>query len=301
MDAPRYLASLPERLLRSASALAGGLLREVGEAALPAAVRRTRLYRTMVEAVLRFLIEQVGEVEGAFPAEGRLAEDFLLRRTAGNGLEMIGLLTFRASPVWVLAALADLSGAGRHLIREISESLKAEGLMPADAQPSSMDQVLDALESSAGRAAEAINTPPLDVAALRAEWAAVREPLRGMPRPGIEILEGQWRDLRATALEQGRSVFELSSLLALSAVTSLPGQFVWLGKSTRAAARKASQLLSVNILDHYTRTLEEIREHGLLPWWTREFRPYLAGAARAFHPEKRTLTDRLLRRDKGRP
>jgi hypothetical protein len=55
---------LPERLLRSASALAGGLLREVGEAALPAAVRRTRLYQTMVEAVLRFLIEQVGEVEG---------------------------------------------------------------------------------------------------------------------------------------------------------------------------------------------------------------------------------------------
>jgi hypothetical protein len=209
---------------------------------------------------------------------------------------MIGLLTFRASPVWVLAAFADLSGAGRHLIREISESLKAEGLMPADAQPSTMDQVLDALEASAGRAAEAINTPPLDVAALRAEWAAVREPLRGMPRPGIEILEGQWRDLRATALEEGRSVFELSSLMALSAVTRLPGQFVWLGKSTRTAARKASQLLSVNILDHYTNTLEEIRAQGLLPWWTREFRPYLAGAAKAFHPEKRTLTERLLGR-----
>lgn len=300
MDTPRYLASLPERLVRSASALTGGLLREIGEAALPAAVRRTRLYRTMVEAVLRFLIEQVGEVEGAFPAEGRLAEDFLLRRTAGNGLEMIGLLTFRASPVWVLAAFADLTGAGRHLIREISDSLKAEGLMPAHAQPSSMDQVLDALESCAGRAAEAINTPPLDVAALRAEWASVREPLRGMPRPGIEILERQWRDLRATALEQGRSVFELSSLLALSAVTRLPGQFVWLGKSTRAAARKASQLLSVNILDHYASTLEDIRRQGLMTWWTREFRPYLAGAARAFHPEKKTLTDRLLRRGAGR-
>lgn len=296
MDAPRYLASLPERLVRSASALAGGLLREVGEAALPAAVRKTRLYRTMVEAVLRFLVEQVGEVEGAFPPEGRLAEDFLLRRTAGNGLEMIGLLTFRASPVWVLAAFADVSGAGRHLIREISESLKAEGLMPASAQPSTMNQVLDALETSAGRAAEAINTPPLDVAALRAEWAAVREPLRGMPLPGIEALEGQWRDLRATAIKEGRSVFELSSLMALSAVTRLPGQFLWLGKSTRTAARKASQLLSVNILDHYTNMLEEIRAQGLLPWWTREFRPYLAGAARAFHPEKRTLTERLLGR-----
>ena len=296
MDAPRYLLSLPERVLRSASALAGGLLREVGETALPAALRRTRLYRTMVEAVLRFLIEQVGQVEGAFPAEGRLAEDFLLRRTAGNGLEMIGLLTFRASPVWVLAAFADLSGAGRHLIREISDSLKAEGLIPANAEPSTMDQVLDALEASAGRAAEAINTPPLDVAALRAEWDAIREPLAGVPRPGIETLERQWRDLRAAALAEQRSIFELSSMLALSTVTRLPGQFLWLGRSTRAAARRASQLLSVNILDHYTCTLEEIRTQGLLPWWTREFRPYLAGAARAFHPEKHTLTDRLLGR-----
>lgn len=296
MDAAKYILSLPERVVRSVSALAGGLLREAGEAALPAAVRRTRLYRTMVEAVLRFLIEQVGEVEGTFPAEGRLAENFLLRRTAGNGLEMVGLLTFRASPVWVFAVFADVTGAGRHLIREIGESLKAEGLIPADSEPSSMDQILDALEESAGRAAEAINTPPLDVAALRAEWAAVREPLRGMPRPGIETLERQWRDLRATAVSEGRSVFELSSLMALSAVTNLPEHFVWLGRSTRAAARRASQLLSVNILDHYTRTLEEIREQGLLPWWTREFRPYLTGAARAFHPEKRTLTDRLLRR-----
>lgn len=40
-----YLISLPERVLRSTSAVAGGLLRELGDAAVPAAVRRTLLYR----------------------------------------------------------------------------------------------------------------------------------------------------------------------------------------------------------------------------------------------------------------
>ena len=108
-----YVLSLPERVVRSASALAGGLLNEIGGAALPVALRRTRLYRSMVETTLRFLIEQVGEVEGVFPPGTKLAENFLVRRTAGNGIELIGILTFRASPVWVLAALADLSGAGR--------------------------------------------------------------------------------------------------------------------------------------------------------------------------------------------
>ena len=91
-----YVLSLPERALRSMSAVSGGLLRELGDAALPLAVRRTKLYRTMVADTLRFLIEQVGEVQGTYPLEGAPGDDFVVRRTVGNGLELIGILTFRA-------------------------------------------------------------------------------------------------------------------------------------------------------------------------------------------------------------
>src|SRR3954470_414539 len=115
-----FLLSLPERGLRSATALAGGLLREVGDVAIPKTLRRSQLYRNLVDATLRFLIEQVGQVKDVYPGEEKLSEDFLVRRTAGNGIELIGILTFRASPVWVLAALADASGAGRFLLREIT-------------------------------------------------------------------------------------------------------------------------------------------------------------------------------------
>jgi hypothetical protein len=38
----KYVLSLPERVLRSAAALAGGLIREVGDVTLPAALRRTK-------------------------------------------------------------------------------------------------------------------------------------------------------------------------------------------------------------------------------------------------------------------
>src|SRR5262245_62367410 len=84
----RYLLSLPERVIRSLSALSGGLLREIGDVVLPASVRRTTLYRTMVEVALRFMIEEVGQVEGVYPAEGHLAENFLLQRTASHGIEL---------------------------------------------------------------------------------------------------------------------------------------------------------------------------------------------------------------------
>src|SRR3982751_5332183 len=89
-----YLLSLPERVVRSASALAAGLVRELSEVAIPSAIRKTYLYESLVEGTLRFLIEQVGQVEGAYPSEEALARNFLARRTAGNGLELMGILTF---------------------------------------------------------------------------------------------------------------------------------------------------------------------------------------------------------------
>src|SRR6266478_3178700 len=125
----RYLVSLPERVLRSAAALAGGLVRELGDVSLPSAVRRTKTYQMLVGIALRFMIEEVGQVEGVYPAEGELASNFMLRRTAGHGIELVGILAFRASPVWIMAALADLSGTGRHLIQEISASLKEVGFL----------------------------------------------------------------------------------------------------------------------------------------------------------------------------
>lgn len=293
-----YLLSLPERVVRSTSAVTGGLLRELGDVALPAAVRRTRLYQNLVDATLRFLIEQVGEVEGAYPPEGRLAENFAFRRAAGNGIEAIGILTFRASPVWVMAALADVSGAGRRLICEISESLKQEGLLDPDKKFESVDQILDGLERSAGRVAEAINTPPLDVEGLRQEWAAIRAEVRNIPPPNLpspQLVSRKWEELKKEAVAQNCSVFGLSSLLALSAASSLPENLRRLSRAGRIASRRTGQLFAGTLLDHYSKALGEIREAGYLAYWTRQFRPYLRAAAAQFSPARTSLTQRFLR------
>jgi hypothetical protein len=294
-----YLLSLPERVVRSASALAGGLARELGDVALPAAVRRTKLYQNLVEATLRFLIEQVGEVEGVYPTEGRLAEDFAFRRAAGNGIELAGILAFRASPVWVMAALADISGAGRHLIQEISESLQQEGLLEPGRKFETVDQILDGLEKSAGRTAEAINTPPLDIDGLRREWAAIRQQVQQIPTPNVpspQLVRRRWEELRLTAEAQNCSVFQLSSLMAFSAVSNLPANVRWLTRSARLASRRTGQLFAGALLDHYDHTLKEIRETGYLAYWTRQFRPYLRAAAEQFSPRRSSLTQRFLRR-----
>jgi hypothetical protein len=295
----QYLLSLPERVLRSASALAAGLVREIGNVTLPKGVRRTRLYQNMVETTLRFLIEQVGQVEGCYPAEGKLADNFLLQRTLGDGIDLAGLAAFHASPVWVMAALADISGAGRQLMGEITASLKDAGLLDRNTNFENVDQVLDGLERTAGQLASSIRFPPLDIPGLRKEWSALKEAVRTIPSPSLpspDVVRGQWEDLKAEAAGQRRTVLELSSLMALSTVRAMPENLIWLSRCARTASMRARKIFAEGLLDHYRITLTEIRETGYLTYGAREFRPYLRAAAQQFSSSHQSLTERLLQR-----
>jgi hypothetical protein len=292
-----YLLSLPERIIRSLGALSGGLLREIGDVVLPAAVRRTTVYRTMVEVALRFLIEEVGEVEGVYPTEGNLSDNFILKRAASHGIELLGIVAFHASPVWVLAALADVSGGGRKLIAEISDELRKEGLI--EERFETVEGLLDGLERTSDHLAVTLNLPPVDIPGLRREWEKLKEDVKSIPPknvPNLEKIEGVWERLQRSAAEQERSVFTVSSLMAVSAVAHVPGNVVWLSKAARSAARRTGRVLGEALLDHYVETLAEINKTGFLEYWRREFRPYLRAAVVQFAPAHVSLTERLLRR-----
>jgi len=294
-----YLVSLPERVIRSALGLSAGLLREVGEVVLPRAARRSQLYQSLVDSTLRWVIEQVGGAKGVYPTQQLQPEDFLLRRGAGNAIEVLGFVAFRVSPVWVLAAMADLSGLGRRLIPEIAESLKAQGLLEKDAQLESVDQLLDGLEKTSSRLAETFNTPPLDVAGLRKEWEAIRSEARNLKPsevPSRELIVRKWDELKQESARQGRSVFETSSLMAVSAVRTLPQRARILSTSALVGATHAGKLVSTAMLDHYTETLKELREVGYLTYAKRQLSPYLRACVDQFSPERRTLTQRLIDR-----
>jgi hypothetical protein len=295
----RYLVTLPERLVRSVVGLGAGLAREVSDLVLPDSVRQGQLYRNMVDSTLRFLIEQVGGAEGAYPPESKLPADFLVRRAAGNAVEVLGVVAFRASPVWVLAGLADLCGFGRHLIPQIADELKQQGLLDAGATVESMDQVLDGLEKTSARVASTINSPPLDVATLRAEWNAIRDDARTLQPsslPSPEMVTAAWERLRAEAAAQNRSVFETSSALALSAIRSVPDGVLWLSSSAVVTASRTGRVVGGALLEHYSQTLDEVRRVGYGEYVSRQLTPYVSAAVAQFSPEQTTLTERLLER-----
>lgn len=297
MTTKDYLLSFPERLVRSVLGLGAGVARELGEVALPEGLRRSQLYQNLVDATLRYVIEQVGGVEGVYSAESTLPDDFLARRTAGNAIELLGIVAFRASPVWILAALADLCGLGRHLIPEIAEALKAQGLLEKDTQFTTVDQMLDGLERTSSRLAATMNTPPLDVAGLRKEWESIREHagcLQPADLPSRDTIRTVWAQLKRESERQNLSVFETSSVMALSAARALPDGVRWLSASARVGATRTGQIFAAALLDYYRQTLSEIRRVGYVGYARRQLRPYIRACVNQFSPERSTLTQRLV-------
>jgi hypothetical protein len=298
----QFVLSLPERLVRSLGALTGGFLREAGAILLPARIRRTALYRVMVEVTLRFLIAELGRVPGVY-AKNQELEDFLLKRTASHGIELLGLLTLHVSPIWVLAALADATGAGHALIEQIAQSLKNEGLLERNASFETLDQVLNGLEKTSSHLADTLNMPPVTLAGLRREWERFKEALPSVPQanmPSLVTLESLWNKLLAASAAEHQSVFVLCSTLAVGALAELPSNVFWLSRAAQTAAKRTGQLLGETLLDHYVVALNQISQQGFIEYWRKQFRPYLRAAALQFVPANESTTEKFLR-SKRRP
>ncbi len=177
--------------------------------------------------------------------------------------------------------------------------MKQEGLLAADAKFENVDQLLEGLEQTASQVADLCNAPPLDVAGLRREWATFRTAVAKIPPrnlPSAGFLRQHWEELKAEAAAQNRAVFELSTVMAVSALARVPVTLLRLARATNRAAWRSGQTLGASVMLHYSQVLGEIHERGYAAYWAEGFRPYLRAAAGQFSPKHRSLTTRLLKK-----
>src|ERR687898_703621 len=271
-----YLASLPERTARAGAALTGGLVYEASEVVLPLAVRRAQLYQAIVGRPLRIIIELVGGVEGVYPTHEMPARELLVRKTAGNVVELSSFLAVGWSPVWLLAGASDLVGGTKAYLRTLVTELKDAGVLAPDADVASFEELLTALEETSGVLADTVDVPPLNLTSVRTSWQELQRQAADLP--DADGLEKIFSDLRLAARREDRSILEISSVVALGAV--------------HAGVR----LGSVHIFDYYRSALPTIAREGLVTFLRRVSTPYLTRARSHFDPGSSTYSERLLRR-----
>ncbi len=271
-----YLASLPERLVRAGAALLGGLLRELAELTLPPSVRRSKLYQATVERLLRITVELVGDVRGVYTAEKMPVEELAMRKAAGNVFELASVLAVGWSPLWLLAAVSDLTGGAKVYLQTLQAELKRVGALPPATDVSSFDDLLTALEGTSGVLADTVDVPPLNVADLRATWQSLAGRVAELPDAGR--LSAVFADLQAAAQREGRSLLEVSAIVGLGAV------------------RAGLQMGDTYLFQYYREAFHTIAQEGLAAYTRRVSQPYLQRAGGHFDPQAPTWTQRLLRR-----
>jgi hypothetical protein len=271
-----YLASLPERTARAGAALAGGLVYEASEVALPLAVRRSKLYQAIVGRLLRITIELVGGVEGVYPSEEMPARELLVRKTAGNAVEIASFLAVGWSPVWLLAGASDLVGGSKVYLRALVTELQDAGVLAQEEDVSSFEELLSTLEGTSGVLADTVDVPPLNVASVRTSWQELKRQTADLP--DADGLEKIFAELQSAASQEDRSIMEISSVVALGAVHA------------------GVKLGNVHVFDYYRRALRTIVEEGVLSFLRRISTPYITRAGSHYDPRSSTYSERLLRR-----
>jgi hypothetical protein len=274
-----FLASLPERVVRALAAVLGGTLHETFELALPRLVRRSRLYEATAKNLLRVTIELVGGVETRVPVENEFEPDpgkLAVRKGAGNVVELGSIAAFGFSPLWVLAAAADVAHGSRVYLDAFVADLVRAGVLPAGSRPGSVDELLGVLEGVSGTTARLVDIPPLEVAALRRSLAEIRDDAASLPTP--DELARVFDGLREAARRERASLLEVSVGIGLAFFNS-----------ARHVGRQ-------HVLDPYREDLRPVGQEGFAAYARRVSRPYAEAVARHFDADGRTLTERGLER-----
>jgi hypothetical protein len=270
-----FALSLPERIVRALAAAIGGTVHETAAIVLPRFVRSSRLYEATAKNVLRVSIELVGGVSPQTPPTTEYEPDagkLALRKAAGNVVELGSIAAFGFSPLWLLAATADVMHGSRVYLDVFVRELKAAGVLSAEAQLDTVDDLLAALEGTSGTTARLIDIPPLELAALRQSLEDLRRDADSLPSPSE--LAALYGGLEATAAEEDRSLLAVSVGMGLAFFNS------------------AKHIGRQHVLDPYTEDLRPLRDEGFGAYARRVGRPYAEAARRHLDPELPTLTEK---------
>ena len=125
------------------------------------------------------------------------------------------ILAVGFSPLWVLAAASDVMGGSKAYLRALVAELEAAGHLPQDTDVASYEELLSRLETGSGILADAIDIPPMSLREARASFDALRRQASDLPP--AEDLATLFREMQATARQEGRSLTEVSAALGLAA------------------------------------------------------------------------------------
>lgn len=292
-----YSASLPERTIRSAGALAGGLVRESANWLIPSAFRNSKSYSIFVQQMLDFVVSDLGGVKKRALSGNKEGNDpqqvDLARKTVGNLLDMTAFATLHMSPITVLAVFSDVAYGSKVYLNQLSDRLKEQGVIAEDTTIDGASDLINALEKATGTAVGMFDQPPISIDGFKKTIEETQnavsqiDPSKLLPVSEIDQL---WRQMELAASDEHASIWDVSATMSVVALNNIQA----VGKGTLASLDIAGDMFNEHIIEHYWTGLREIEKEGLIPTLSRSSEPYLEAVWSNFAINQKTWTEQLL-------
>lgn len=291
-----YTATLPERVVRSSVGLAAGAATEAAVFLVPQAFQSSKTYEIVVRNSLGMLTRDIGGVQkagedGQDVAAGQ--EDLMARKAVGNFVDLAGLATLHASPVWMMAIVSDLAYGAGSCVQELAAELQKQGLIDDDATIHNVDDVLTAVKNASGNAASMFDTPPLSVDQLKESLDATRQTLASADirsiLPEAELTK-YWNEMKSVADDENVSLLGVSGAVTMGTLNRVKT----VGQGTLTGVQVVGGLVSRPFVDHYSQSLATIRQDGLFVTLKDTSAPYVEAVWNNFSGSQGTWTEELL-------
>ena len=283
-----YGLSLPERTIRSTSALVAGSLRESAEMLVPQSFRSSTSYRTLIEQTLNFMAQDIGGVASAQTDEPDV-DNFVARKAVGSFIEMASLPLLHVSPMMVLALFSDIAYGSQTYLSELSDELKKQGVIDENTTIDQATDLLNALHTTTSTTAQVFDKPPLSIDGLKDTINQIKDcagkgPTTLMPEAEIKRL---WKEMQEMATRDHVSMLDVSSTITMYSMDKIGS----LGRGALSTIKVAGNMFDRHIIDHYSEGLQEIHQKGIYAALAESSAPYIDAVWLNFSDERQTITE----------
>ena len=288
-----YGLSLPERSARSVSALVGGLANETAARLIPSAFRSSKSYSMFIGQSLDFLIHNVGRVAAEAKPASETQEGVLARQAVGGMLDFASMATLHMSPMMFLAIISDVSYGSNVYLRQLADDLKQQGVLDEQSTIDHVSDLVDALQDTTSRGADAFNAPPVNIEALQQTITETRESLNKIDPTTVfpqRELEKLWKDIESTAAESNASMLDVATTMTMFAMNRV----TLASQGALSTITVAGSLVDQHIFRHYGDALITIHQDGLWQTLSTSSEPYLSAIWNNFDHSQTTFTEDLL-------
>jgi len=289
-----YIATLPERTIRSLLSATTGVSSLLTGLLLPKTVKDSSTYRVTFGMLQQFLVEKVAEVEQE-EVDIVLKDKYVMRKTAGSVIEGIGLLSIRFSPVWMLAILSDVAGGSKVYLQRLIKDLERNNLIDTGGAYENVYEVLDSINTSSRIGVDAIDLPPI----TKEEFTEFKDSLVSQYHQNNSSSLKMYKDLKRVYKNMNKaSKSERISLAKLNGTMTLDLMKNTSKKGfdiTKVTAKTSLDMIHEVIIDNYVESLDRLNHIGKRKYLINHMTPFMKQFKHHFNGEKVTITEKSIK------